>query len=206
MSVACKVVLIGESGVGKSSIISRYTKDSFLTSLASTTGACFSSKTITIGNNKEINFEIWDTAGQERYRSLTKVFYKSANVCLLVYDITRKDSYDEIKDYWIDEIKENASQEVILAIIGNKSDLYEYEQVSKKEAMNYANEIGAFFKLTSAKNNVGIDEIFQFIGEKLVNPDMENEGSLTKEEMENIQKYKLKKESKEKEKRKKMCC
>ena len=201
MSLTCKVVLIGESGVGKSCIISRYTKDYFSSSTPSTTGACYNSKEVFFGNNKSINFEIWDTAGQERYRSLAKVFYKSANVCILVYDITRKESYDELKEYWIDEIKENTNPDTILALIGNKSDLYEFEEVKKKEGMELAKEIGAIFKLTSAKNNVGIEELFEIIGKQILGTvgDVES-----KEDTGGETKYKLVKESIAKGKRK--CC
>ncbi len=105
----CKVVLIGESGVGKTSIISRYISNTFKSQLMSTPGANFVTKMIIMeDDNQSIKFEIWDTAGQERYRALAKVFYKNAAVCVLVYDITRKASFDELKNYWIKEIKENA--------------------------------------------------------------------------------------------------
>lgn len=110
---SCKVVLIGESGVGKTSIISRYTTNTFSSVLMSTPGANFTSKTIFLEeDNKSLKFEIWDTAGQERYRALAKVFYKNAAVCVLVYDITRKTSIEELKKYWITEIKANASANI----------------------------------------------------------------------------------------------
>ena len=104
----CKVVLLGESGVGKTSIINRYTLNTFKSQRLPTTGANFVQKTIVLEDeNKSIKFEIWDTAGQEKYRSLAKVFYKNSSVCILVYDITRKSSFEELKNYWVDEIKEN---------------------------------------------------------------------------------------------------
>ena len=104
----CKVVLLGESGVGKSSIIDRYTQNTFKSQRLLTSGANFVTKTIILEDeNKSIKFEIWDTAGQEKYRSLAKVFYKNAAVCILVYDITRKASFNELKNFWVDEIKEN---------------------------------------------------------------------------------------------------
>ena len=109
-SMPCKVVLIGESGVGKTSIISRYISINFSSLFAATPGASFTVKTVFIREYKQsIRFEIWDTAGQEKYRSLTKVFYKSAQVCILVYDITRRSSFEELKKYWIKEIKANSS-------------------------------------------------------------------------------------------------
>ena len=112
-AIACKVVLIGESGVGKTSIISRYIHNQFSAVLMSTTGASFATKTIYLEEQKQsIKFEIWDTAGQERYRSLAKVFYKNAAVCVLVYDITRKSSFEALKNYWVNQIKENAPNDI----------------------------------------------------------------------------------------------
>ena len=105
----CKVVLVGESGVGKTSIITRYISNSFKSQQLPTTGANFVSKTVILEDeNQSIKFELWDTAGQERYRSLARVFYKNAAVCVLVYDITRKSSFEELKKFWVKEIKENS--------------------------------------------------------------------------------------------------
>ena len=112
-AITCKVVLIGESGVGKTSIISRYINNTFKSQLMSTPGANFVTKNVIMeDDNQSIKFEIWDTAGQERYRALAKVFYKNAAVCVLVYDITRKTSFTELKNYWFKEIKENAQSNV----------------------------------------------------------------------------------------------
>ena len=112
-AIKCKVVLIGESGVGKTSIISRYINNTFKSQLMSTPGANFVTKNVIMADdNQSIKFEIWDTAGQERYRALAKVFYKNAAVCVLVYDITRKTSFNELKNYWYKEIKENAQSNV----------------------------------------------------------------------------------------------
>ena len=105
------VVLIGESGVGKTSIISRYMTNTFSSTLGSTPGANFTTKTVFLEDeNQSIKFEIWDTAGQEKYRSLAKVFYKNASVCILVYEITRRHSFEELKKYWINEVESNASK------------------------------------------------------------------------------------------------
>ena len=112
-AITCKVVLIGESGVGKTSIISRYINNTFKSQLMSTPGANFVTKNVIMeDDNQSIKFEIWDTEGQERYRALAKVFYKNAAVCVLVYDITRKTSFNELKNYWYKEIKENAQSNV----------------------------------------------------------------------------------------------
>ena len=112
-AIPCKVVLIGESGVGKTSIISRYLLNKFSATLGSTPGANFTTKTVFLEEeNQSIKYEIWDTAGQEKYRSLAKVFYKNAAVCVLVYEITRRQSFDELKNYWIGELLSNASKDI----------------------------------------------------------------------------------------------
>ena len=110
----CKVDLLGESGVGKTCIIARFINNTFEENLISTTGASYAGKTMTFDEfgGKSIKFEIWDTAGQEKYRSLTKIFYKDAGAAILVYDITRKESYEEIQKYWINQIKEFAPKNI----------------------------------------------------------------------------------------------
>jgi len=117
----CKVVLLGESGVGKTCIISRYINGSFDDKSESTNGASYASKVNDYPNlGKSLRLDIWDTAGQERYRSLTKFFYKDAAIAILVYDITRKNSYEEIKGYWYNQLKncnENLSKIFILFFI-----------------------------------------------------------------------------------------
>ena len=117
-ALPCKVVLIGESGVGKTSIISSYISKTFSSVLTATPGASFTTKTVYLQEYKQsIKFEIWDTAGQEKYRALAKVFYKNTAVCILVYDITRRKSFEELKNYWVNEIKSNASQNLSKFII-----------------------------------------------------------------------------------------
>ena len=201
----CKVVLLGEAGVGKTSIISRYVSNTFSEVLMTTTGASFATKKVDIDDEHKIKFQIWDTAGQERFRSLAKIFYQNAAVAVLVYDITRRDSFDKLKNFWIKELKENAPTDIILAIAGNKSDDYENEVVSLKEGKELAQEINAIFKSTSAMLSHGIDELFKCIGEKYINPSLNtNEETMSKEE--NFRKnIKIKNTQKEK-KEKKNCC
>jgi small GTP-binding protein len=202
---SCKVVLIGESGVGKTSIISRYITNTFSSILMSTTGASFATKSMYLEKeDKTVKFEIWDTAGQEKYRALARVFYKNASVCILVYDITRKTSLEEIKKYWYNEIKQNASENIILALAGNKSDMYEFEEVTDDEGKAYAKEIKAIFQKTSAKTENGVNELFKMIGQKFVNPQTENTSNLTKEEQKK-RGEKLKKEQ-NKQSKKSGCC
>ena len=177
-----KAVLLGESGVGKTCIIARFINNTFENNIMSTTGASYAGKTMTFDEfqGKCIKFEIWDTAGQEKYRALTKIFYKDAKVAILVYDITRKDSFDEIKNYWYNQIKESAPKDIVIGVAANKCDLYDNEAVSEDEARKFADEIGAVFRLTSASTNTGIEELFKNIGCRILDPnyieDSENSG------------------------------
>ena len=162
-----------------------------------------------------IKFEIWDTAGQERYRSMAKVFYKNAAACILVYDITNKASFEEIKNYWVPELKENAQQGIgkyiiflffiVLVLDGNKSDNYMNEEVSENEGKALAKEINSIYIRTSAKLNSSIDEMFNNIGKKFLNPNSEITSNLTKEEM--IQKTeKLRRDQIKNSNKNKGCC
>ena len=161
-----KVVLVGESGVGKTSIITQFIDQTFQEDQQSTTGGTFSTKSVICEGGKILKFEIWDTAGQERYRSLTTMFYKDANAAVMVYDVTRKESFDEIKNYWSNQIKENSPENIILVIAGNKSDLIEQETVDEEEARNFAKELNAIFISTSAKSSEGINSLFEEIAKK----------------------------------------
>lgn len=165
-----KVVLIGESGVGKTSIISRFINDTFDHNVVTSLGASYISKTLSFPEqNKSIKFDIWDTAGQEKYRSLAKVFYKDAMIIIFVYDITSISSFNEIKNFWYKQIQENILCPPIYAVAANKSDLYESEKVEEKEARNFADQIGAIYKATSALSNNGIDTLFNYLGKKYLN-------------------------------------
>ena len=168
-----KIVLLGETSVGKTSIITRFTQNSFNPNTLSSLNAQFVTKTIEI-NSEKITFDLWDTAGQEKYRSLAKIFYKDAKVIIFVYDITNKKSFDEIKNYWYNETKENVEEEnVIFCLVGNKNDLYEEEKISEKDAQEFADSINAIFKSTSALSNVGIPNLFENIGKKILNPNFD---------------------------------
>ena len=122
-----KIVLIGDSGVGKTNILSRYINNEFSLATQSTVGVEFGSKIIK-KNGKVIKLQIWDTAGQERYKSITSAYYKGSRGAFVVYDITRKTTYDNI-DKWIGELKTNGSEDVLIMLVGNKSDLEEKREV-----------------------------------------------------------------------------
>ena len=164
-----KVVLVGESGVGKTSIITQFIDQTFQEDQQSTTGGTFSTKSVICDNGKTLKFEIWDTAGQERYRSLTKMFYKDANAAVLVYDITRKDSFEELQNYWSQQIKESSPPNIILAVAANKSDLIKQEAVEEETARAFANELGAIFVSTTATTVESINELFIEIAKKYTN-------------------------------------
>ena len=155
-----KIVLIGEPFVGKTCIINRYVDNNYKENPGSTIGSNYTSKKITIPDlNKEVILDIWDTAGQEVYRSFVKLFYKESKIAILVYDISDRKSFDELKKYWFNEIKE-FRKDIILGIAGNKSDLIDKEEVNEDEARKFAKEINASFRLTSALSNIGIEELF----------------------------------------------
>ena len=166
-NITCKMVLVGESGVGKTSIIHRYLYNEYDDNRITTSSPEYKNKILEYPEyNKSITFDIWDTAGQEAYRSVTRNFYINAAIGLMVYDIRVKDSFENIKTYWSEQLKEYGEENIILAIAGNKSDLFEDQKVSEKEVKKFAESIGAIFELTSCKENIGINELFYECGKK----------------------------------------
>ena len=180
-----KIVLIGESGVGKTSIISQFIDQIFQNDQQSTIGGAFSTRTIKCGNGKILKLEIWDTAGQERYRSVTKMFYKDANAAILVYDITNKYSFEELQNYWMGQVKESSPKNIILAVVANKSDLIELEVVDEEMARQFAKDNNAMFSLTSAKELAQIESLFLEIAKKYSG----SETAMTLEEKEEEEEY-----------------
>ena len=201
----CKVVILGEPGVGKTSIISRYVTNQFSPVVISTTGASYSTKILKIDDENSIKFQIWDTAGQERFRSLAKIFYQNAVAVILVYDITVRETFEQLQKYWIKEIEENAPTDIILALAANKSDMYENELVGLNEGKELARQLNAIFKSTSALNSKGIDDLFLSIGKKFLDPTYSVNISNCTEKSEtrnNSKTLKIPKKAKEKKK----CC
>ena len=168
--IDCKVTLLGDSGVGKSSLIGRYISGLFTNGLISTTGANYSQKIIEKDNNK-LRLNIWDTAGQEKYRALGRNFYKDAIIIALVYDVTEKESFNSIKTNWLPDVKKYGEKYNILAIVGNKCDKYEDERITEEEASAYAKEIGARFFLVSACTGDGVDEMFSELANIYFSPE-----------------------------------
>ena len=169
-----KVVLVGESGVGKTSIIQQFTTKKFDPHRETSLSAQFISKTVNFQDlGKEIKFDIWDTVGQEKYRSLAKIFYKDSKVIVFVYDITTEYSFNELKNYWYEETRSNTDGSPILAVVGNKIDLYKDQKVSNNDGKEFADKIGAIFQTTSAQSDSGISTLFDNIGKTYLIPDFD---------------------------------
>ena len=172
-SLIFKIILIGDSGVGKTNILSRYVNNSFSDSTKSTVGVELGCNIEDI-NNTKIKIQIWDTAGQERYKSITKTYYKGSKGALIIYDISRKESFTNV-DKWIGDLKEYGEENVCILLIGNKSDLDNIRQVSTDEVTKKAAQYNIGFCETSAKEGKNIDFAFQklikLIAEKMPNSD-----------------------------------
>jgi len=179
----CKVVLLGESGVGKTCIISRFINGTYEEGLMSTNGASYASKNLTFSEfeNKMIKFEIWDTAGQEKYRALNQIFYKDASICILVYDVTNEASFKALQDYWFQQVKDSAPKNIVIGLAANKCDLIEKEQVPEGRARDFAKEMNAIYESTSAAKNIGIDLLFHNLGCKYIDPNFKFEETSTSE-------------------------
>ena len=165
-----KVVLVGEAGVGKTCIISQFTTGKFDSEYITTLTTQYLRKEINFSDGKKLVFDIFDTAGQEKYRSIAKLYYKNARAVILVYDITSEDSFKQLKEYWYEQVKEVATDNYIIAIAANKSDLYEERVVEDQEGEDFASSVGAIFASTSAKNDSGITALFDNIGRKILDP------------------------------------
>ena len=168
--VRCKTIIVGDSGVGKTTIIGRYV-NKYNSKEKSTIGASFSNKLENV-NGKQVLFEIWDTAGQERFRSINNIFYQDAYICIMVYDITNQKSFDSLKDYWYNSVKEGGSPGIIFHVAGNKIDLFEEEEVDRNDVKSYCKSIDSEFNFVSAKDNTYIDELFKKLGQKFLKSDI----------------------------------
>ncbi len=199
-----KVTLIGESSVGKTCIINYYCKEHPDLEVDSTLGANYSQKKME-RNGEKIRLDLWDTAGQEKYRSIGRHFYKESYIVCLVYDITNKESFKNLKEIWYPELLEYGEKLKIIALIGNKVDKYLEEEVSEEEGKKFAKEINAVFKRTSALNGTGIEDLFEELVDKylseLKNEISKDEINTTKEGNITIQSEK----SNEKGKKRKFC-
>lgn len=166
-----KLVLLGDSGVGKSSLLRRFVHDTFNEETDSTMGASYLSKVVTLSDHS-VKFNIWDTAGQERYRALAKMYYRDAMVVLLVFSLTEEESFDSLK-HWYKEVQDNAPKNVsksysVVAVAGNKEDLVKVGgTLSEDRIRGWTESINAVYKRTSAKTNYGVDQLFQAVAARL---------------------------------------
>eukprot|EP00764_Aduncisulcus_paluster_P013662 gnl/Carplike_NY0171/727_a1005_2184.p1 GENE.gnl/Carplike_NY0171/727_a1005_2184~~gnl/Carplike_NY0171/727_a1005_2184.p1 ORF type:complete len:212 (-),score=61.96 gnl/Carplike_NY0171/727_a1005_2184:42-677(-) len=154
-----KIVLIGESGVGKSQLLSRFTRNTFNIDSKSTIGVEFATRNVSI-DDKMIKAQIWDTAGQERYRAITSAFYRGAMGALLVYDITQHRTFEQI-DRWLQELRDHAESNIVIMLAANKTDLAHLRAVKRADGVAFAEEHGLSFIETSACDGSNVDEAFQ---------------------------------------------
>ncbi|CAI5498783.1 unnamed protein product [Closterium sp. Naga37s-1] len=153
-----KLLLIGDSAVGKSSLLLWFAEDSFSHTFISTIGVDFKTRTIDI-DGEQVKLSIWDTAGQERFRTITAAYYRGANGIVLVYDITSESSFNNIRG-WIRNIEEHASESVCKILVGNKADMEDRRVVTKDQGQQLANEFKINFFETSAKADINVEEAF----------------------------------------------
>ena len=162
-----KIMIIGESLVGKTALITKYTKNIFGGTYLMTVGIDFQDKFINI-NGKKIRIEIWDTAGQERFRNIAKNYFQSSDGFLLVYDITKKSSFEKL-DFWNEQINLNAPKNTKYILIGNKKDLNNEREVSKEDGDNFANKNNIQFYETSAKDGTNVNYVFELLAKEIIN-------------------------------------
>ncbi|RWR84700.1 Small GTPase superfamily [Cinnamomum micranthum f. kanehirae] len=156
-----KVVLIGDSGVGKSNILSRFTRNEFCLESKSTIGVEFATRTLQV-EGKTIKAQIWDTAGQERYRAITSAYYRGALGALLVYDVTKPTTFENVSR-WLKELRDHADSNIVIMLIGNKTDLKHLRAVATEDAQGFAEREGLSFIETSALEAVNVEKAFQTI-------------------------------------------
>ena len=160
------IITLGESSVGKSSIINRYVENNFDYNFVSTLGVDFRKKNINI-NGEDIRLKIWDTAGQEKFRSIQKQYYRNSDGILLVFDVTKFDTFNVLEE-WINSIKNQTSNDIIVVLVGNKIDLNN-KVISDDEIKNFANDNKFKYFLTSAATGKNINEVFDYIVKEIYN-------------------------------------
>ena len=172
-----KLMVIGETRVGKTALIKKYTKNVFGGTYLTTVGIDFQEKIINV-EEKSVKLQIWDTAGQERFRNIAKSYFHTSDGFLLVYDISCKDSFEKL-NFWYEQIKLNAPENTKCVVAGNKCDLEEKRQVNKNEGENFAKTYNIDFYETSAKDGINVDVVFQTLASEIMK-DIKKNGSKNK--------------------------
>ena len=191
-----KVMVIGETRVGKTSLIKKYTKNTFGGVYLTTVGIDFQEKIIN-SEGKAVKVQIWDTAGQERFRNIAKNYFHTSDGFLLVYDITCKESFEKL-NFWYEQIKLNAPEHTKCMVIGNKCDLEEKREISKEEGDNFSKEQNIKFYETSAKEGINVNIIFQELSNEIIK-DIKKNGQKNKSSSQFLKKNNTKQ-------KKKACC
>jgi small GTP-binding protein len=166
MDCVYKVLLLGDSTVGKTCILLKYTDKIFQETHMMTIGLDYRLKTMTLQSGKEVKLQIWDTAGQDRFRSITKNYYKGSHGIILIYDVTSLKTFENVKS-WVSQIHEEISDKVVIYLVGNKIDMDDERKVKTEEGQKLAEELGVPFVETSAKSGENIDKIFSDITERI---------------------------------------
>ena len=189
-----KILLLGDSAVGKSCLLLRYCENSFQESHLTTIGLDFRLKTIILEDKRKIKVQIWDTAGEDRFRAITRNYYRGANGILLIYDVTDQQSFEHVRD-WVEKIKEETSEGIIIYLVANKIDQTNKRIITNADGNKIAEEFKIKYFETSAKTSTGVTEVFESLVKEMDDYYM----SRHKEEMETIHLNK-------KDKNKKKCC
>ena len=171
-----KILLLGDSEVGKSCFLMRYSDNVFVENYITTIGLDYKLKNVKLDSGKTIKVQLWDTAGQDKYRTIAKNYFKGSHGILLLYDVTKQSSFQNIRD-WIQDIREEVSQKAIIFLIGNKIDLVDKRKISKEKGIELAEEYKLQFFEASAKSGENVDEVFKALYKKIseVYGDLEKE-------------------------------
>jgi len=161
-----KIVLIGDSGVGKSNLLSRFTRNAFTDDEKTTIGVEFATRVIPMASGRNVKMQVWDTAGQERYRAITNAYYRGALGALLCYDITSYSSFSNIAR-WLSELRDHANRDVVLLVVGNKLDDEANREVSEEQAKQLSEELALPLIETSAKSGEGVNEAFEDVAKRI---------------------------------------
>ena len=204
-----KIVIIGDSGVGKTNLLSRFTRDTFSNETRNTIGVDFSAKDIQL-KGKTVKVQFWDTAGQEKYRAIASAYYRNAHGAIIVYDITRRESFENLNT-WLTELRENGNEDLSIIVLGNKLDLIHDREINTEDGKAFAQTKNCYFMEVSGKENKDkcVNKAFNTVLEEIVKKQEKEDMSRTENELFNFQRHNINKrtdftnEYKTKQKR---CC